>query len=166
MGSASSLPCHRSPPLDYILNNLNPVTPSHHLSIKSVLILSARIHLGLRCGLFIAKKMHPMHFSDVFCRSHPASFNQSKIIRYIRNAHKILVGKTEETTRKNLGVDGRTVLESILGKYRAKVWTGCIWLRVGNSRVWNFGFHKSGIFLSRWVTVSFSRRALLHLVVS
>jgi hypothetical protein len=27
-----------------------------------------------------------------------------------------------------IGVDGRTVLEWILGKYDGKVWTGFIWL--------------------------------------
>jgi hypothetical protein len=36
----------------------------------------------------------------------------------------------EETTRKT-GVDGRTILEWILGKWGGKVWTECIWLRIG-----------------------------------
>jgi hypothetical protein len=31
------------------------------------------------------------------------------------------------------GVEGRIILEQILGKYVGKVWTGCIWLRIGTS---------------------------------
>jgi hypothetical protein len=31
-----------------------------------------------------------------------------------------------------LGVDGRIILEWVLGKESAKMWTGDIWLRVGN----------------------------------
>jgi hypothetical protein len=33
---------------------------------------------------------------------------------------------------ENLGVDGK-ILEWILGKYGGKVWTGCIWARIGTS---------------------------------
>jgi hypothetical protein len=32
---------------------------------------------------------------------------------------------------KDLGVDGRVILEWILGKQGGKVWTGCIWLSLG-----------------------------------
>jgi hypothetical protein len=34
---------------------------------------------------------------------------------------------------EDLGVDGKIMLEWILGKEGAKVWTGCIWLRIGTS---------------------------------
>jgi hypothetical protein len=34
---------------------------------------------------------------------------------------------------KYLGVDGRIMLEWILGKLRGKVWMGCIWLRTRTS---------------------------------
>jgi hypothetical protein len=30
----------------------------------------------------------------------------------------------------DLGVDGKIMLEWILGKYGERVWTGCIWLRI------------------------------------
>jgi hypothetical protein len=40
----------------------------------------------------------------------------------VRNAYKILVGKHE---RK------RPPVEWVLGKQGGKVWTGCIWLRIG-----------------------------------
>jgi hypothetical protein len=33
----------------------------------------------------------------------------------------------------DLGMDGRILLECILLKYGGKVWTGCIWLRIGTS---------------------------------
>jgi hypothetical protein len=32
---------------------------------------------------------------------------------------------------KNEGVDGKIILESILGKECGNVWTGFIWLRIG-----------------------------------
>jgi hypothetical protein len=35
-------------------------------------------------------------------------------------------------TSKDHDVDGRTILEWILGKQGGKVWTGCIWLRIGS----------------------------------
>jgi hypothetical protein len=31
----------------------------------------------------------------------------------------------------DLGIDGRIILEWILGKEGERVWTGCIWLRIG-----------------------------------
>jgi len=34
---------------------------------------------------------------------------------------------------EDVGVDGKIILERILGKYGGKVWTGCIWLRIGTS---------------------------------
>jgi hypothetical protein len=48
----------------------------------------------------------------------------------------------------NLGVDGKIILERVLGKFCGKEWTGCIWLRTGTSgrllwtRRWTFGFRK------------------------
>jgi hypothetical protein len=34
---------------------------------------------------------------------------------------------------EDLGVDGKIILEWISEKYGGKVWTGCIWLRIGTS---------------------------------
>jgi hypothetical protein len=34
---------------------------------------------------------------------------------------------------EDLGVDGRIMLEWILRNQAGKVWTGCIWLRIGTS---------------------------------
>jgi len=34
---------------------------------------------------------------------------------------------------RDLGVDGKLILYWILGKQVGKLWTGCIWLRVGAS---------------------------------
>jgi hypothetical protein len=45
-------------------------------------------------------------------------------------------------------LDGRIILEWIIGKEGVKVWSGLIWLRIGTSggllwtRWWTFGFHK------------------------
>jgi hypothetical protein len=33
---------------------------------------------------------------------------------------------------EDLGIDGK-ILELSLGKYGRKVWTGCIWIRIGTS---------------------------------
>jgi hypothetical protein len=51
-----------------------------------------------------------------------------------RNAHTILVGKPEgKRHSEELGVDGRIILKWILRKLGWKLWTGFIWLRIGNS---------------------------------
>jgi len=34
---------------------------------------------------------------------------------------------------KNLGVDGKLILERILEKQDGRMWTGCIWIRIGTS---------------------------------
>jgi hypothetical protein len=34
---------------------------------------------------------------------------------------------------EELGIDGKIILEWILEKQSGKVWTGCIWLRIGTS---------------------------------
>jgi hypothetical protein len=34
---------------------------------------------------------------------------------------------------EDLGVDGKVIVEWILGKQRGRMWTGCIWLRIGTS---------------------------------
>jgi hypothetical protein len=34
---------------------------------------------------------------------------------------------------EDLGVDGRIILELILEKLDGRVWTGCLWLRIGTS---------------------------------
>jgi hypothetical protein len=52
----------------------------------------------------------------------------------IRNEYKILVGKPEgKTTSEDQGVDWRTILKWILGKWRWRVWIEFIWLRIGTS---------------------------------
>jgi hypothetical protein len=51
----------------------------------------------------------------------------------IRNVYKILVGKPEPDYLGDLGIDGKRVLEWILGKWGGKVWTGFIWYRIGTS---------------------------------
>jgi hypothetical protein len=49
---------------------------------------------------------------------------------------------------EDLDVDGRKILEWILGKQEGEVWTGCIWLRMRTSgrllwtRKWGFGYFK------------------------
>jgi hypothetical protein len=42
---------HTSPPLDPILSQLNPVRPINPDSIRSILMLSSRLRLGLPSGL-------------------------------------------------------------------------------------------------------------------
>jgi hypothetical protein len=51
----------------------------------------------------------------------------------IRNAYSILVNPKGRGHSEDLGVDGKIILEWILGKQVGKLWTGCIWLRVGLS---------------------------------
>jgi hypothetical protein len=34
---------------------------------------------------------------------------------------------------EDLDIDGKIILECILGKYDVKLWTGFIWLRIGSS---------------------------------
>jgi hypothetical protein len=51
-----------------------------------------------------------------------------------RNTHKILAAKYERIDYvKDLGVNGKIILKWILGKQGGKIWTGCIWLRIGTS---------------------------------
>jgi hypothetical protein len=42
-------------------------------------------------------------------------------------------GKMRNTKFWETGIDGKLILEWILGKYGRKVWTGCIWLKIGMS---------------------------------
>jgi hypothetical protein len=52
----------------------------------------------------------------------------------MRNAHNILVGNMKGRDHlEYVGVDGRIILEWILGKYGGKVWTRCIWLGIWTS---------------------------------
>jgi len=61
----------------------------------------------------------------------------------MRSAYNILVKNHSE----DLGIYGK-ILERILGKWNASVYTGFIWLSIGTSdglswtRWWNFGSHK------------------------
>jgi hypothetical protein len=49
-------------------------------------------------------------------------------------SYNILVGKPKEKSHlKELGVDGKIILEWILGKLGRRVWTGFIWLGIGTS---------------------------------
>jgi hypothetical protein len=43
---------HKSPPLDRVLSQINPVPTTHPISLKSILTLSTHLRLGLRSGLF------------------------------------------------------------------------------------------------------------------
>jgi hypothetical protein len=50
----------------------------------------------------------------------------------MRNASKIWsTNLTGRDHSEDLGIDGKKILEWILGKYGGKVWTGCTWLRIG-----------------------------------
>jgi hypothetical protein len=48
-----------------------------------------------------------------------------------RNTEKILVGKPEGKRLEGVDVDGRILLDVILRKQGGRVWTGCIWFRIG-----------------------------------
>jgi hypothetical protein len=49
----------------------------------------------------------------------------------MRNLCKMLVEKYEgKRPLEDLGVDGRIMLDCILGKQCGKLWIGCIWLRI------------------------------------
>jgi hypothetical protein len=80
-----------------------------------------------------------------------------------RNGYKILVGKAEGKNHlADLDVDGRTILEWILGKYRGKLWT---WFDLAQDRdqwrnlantvtvVW-VPKKERGVFLTSWVLPS------------
>jgi hypothetical protein len=54
---------------------------------------------------------------------------------------KSLLRNVNQGHSEDLDVDGWIILKWILGKQGGKVWTGCIWLRVGTS----------GGLLSTWV---------------
>jgi hypothetical protein len=52
----------------------------------------------------------------------------------MRNAYKIWAGNLKGRDHLEvLGVDGKILLEWILGKHDGKVWTGFIWLWIGTS---------------------------------
>jgi hypothetical protein len=57
---------------------------------------------------------------------------------------------------EDLGVDGKIILEWILGKLGGKMWTGCIWLRIGTSGgMFGYGnepssYMKGGEFLPQY----------------
>jgi hypothetical protein len=80
----------------------------------------------------------------------------------------------ESDNFEDVDVDGRIILEWILGKQGKKVWTGFIWLRIGTSgallrtRQWTFGFHKRwGIsWLAEWLSASQEGLCSRELVIS
>jgi hypothetical protein len=50
----------------------------------------------------------------------------------IKNAYKILVGKSEgKRPLGRPGKDGKIILKWILGKQGGNLWTGLIWIRIG-----------------------------------
>jgi hypothetical protein len=54
--------------------------------------------------------------------------------REMRHAYKVLVIKPEwRRPLEDLGVDRKITVEWILGKQGGRLWTGCIWLRIGTS---------------------------------
>jgi hypothetical protein len=62
------------------------------------------------------------------CAGHVAQIGE------VRNAYKIVVKKVKgRDDLEDLGIDGKIILERILGKYGGKDWTGFIWLRIGTS---------------------------------
>jgi hypothetical protein len=68
-----------------------------------------------------------------------------------------------------LGIEGKTMLKWTFENWDGEAWIGLIWVRVGTGdgrawmREWTVGFHNmEGIFLTRWGTVSFSGRTVLH----
>jgi hypothetical protein len=50
-----------------------------------------------------------------------------------RNTYNMLANLKGRDHLEDLGVDGRIILEWILGKQGGKVWAGCIWLRIMTS---------------------------------
>jgi hypothetical protein len=55
---------------------------------------------------------------------------------WMRNGYSILVGKPERRDHSeyiDLDIEGRKILEWMLGQRGGRVWTGCIWLRIGTS---------------------------------
>jgi hypothetical protein len=49
----------------------------------------------------------------------------------LRNAYKMLENLKGKAYQEDLGVNGRLILECILGKWGGKLWDGLIWLRIG-----------------------------------
>jgi hypothetical protein len=72
----------------------------------------------------------------------------------MRNAYSILVEYPAGKRRLgDLGVDMRIILKWIIRKYGGKLWTRCIWLRIGiNAGSFERGYEplgsiKGGVFL-------------------
>jgi hypothetical protein len=64
------------------------------------------------------------------------SDNETKVLGYCcREMHAIfwLENLKERDNSEDLGVDGKIILECILGKYGGNVWTGIIWFRIGTN---------------------------------
>jgi hypothetical protein len=93
----------------------------------------------------VARDWRRLHNEElVTCKLHEIRVIKSRRMKWaehvarmgeIINAYNILVGKPEGKTQlEDLGVDGYTILEWVLGKQSGKMWTGCIWLMTGTSR--------------------------------
>jgi hypothetical protein len=55
-------------------------------------------------------------------------------MRETGSTYKILVGKPEgKSHSEDLSVDGKIILELILEIWGGKLWTICIWIRIGTS---------------------------------
>jgi hypothetical protein len=51
----------------------------------------------------------------------------------MRNAYNILIGKPKRDHSEDIGIDGKIILEWILGKEGGKVWTGYMRPKIGTS---------------------------------
>jgi hypothetical protein len=59
---------------------------------------------------------------------------QSSMHERGENAYKVLFRNPKgRDCLEDLGIDGKVMLEWILGKWGGKVWTGFIWLGIGTS---------------------------------
>jgi hypothetical protein len=82
---------NKSPPLDPILSQLNPVPPSIRISLRSILMLSSHLRIGLPSGLFTIgppnqNSVNTSSLSHACHMSHPPRppwFNHPNNIRWI-----------------------------------------------------------------------------------
>jgi len=89
------------------------------------------------------KRLHNEELHNFYASQNTIRVNSSRTVRWadhvarmgeMRKAYKTLTGKPER--KRPLGrlrVDGRIILEWILGKQSGKLRSGCIWPRVGTT---------------------------------